>query len=155
MLTIKGTVQKPELGFDIQMDESADGVTYEMSNTIDTKLQQLRNDPSSMNKQVFALLSFGRFIGDESSNFFAGNGSSSNLLANESVSSFLNAAIDQLSADLIKGVDLNIDLKAVDDDPAAQRTDLKVNLGKSFLNDRLNISVGKNFTVQGLSLIHI
>lgn len=149
VLTIKGTVQKPELGFDIQMDESADGVTYEMSNTIDTKLQQLRNDPSSMNKQVFALLSFGRFIGDESSNFFAGNGSSSNLLANESVSSFLNAAIDQLSADLIKGVDLNIDLKAVDDDPAAQRTDLKVNLGKSFLNDRLNISVGKNFTVQG------
>lgn len=149
LLHITGKASKPRLDFDIRVQENAEGVSYEMTNTIDNKLQQLRNDQSSMNKQVFALLTFNRFIGDESSNFFAGTESNSSLLFNESVSSFLNAAVDQLAADLIKGVDLDIDLKSVDDDPAAQRTDLNVALGKSFLNDRLNISVGKNFTVEG------
>ena len=62
--------------------------------------------------------------------------SNTNLLANESVSGFLNAAVNQIAADLIKGVDIDINLKTVDDDPSAVRTDLNIMLGKSFLNDR-------------------
>jgi hypothetical protein len=150
LLKIKGTVSKPELSFDIVIKEKVAGITYELSNTIETKLQQLRTDPSSMNKQVFALLTLSRFIPDQSSNFFGGNSLvNTNLLANESVSGFLNAAVDQLAADLIKGVDIDINLKSVDDDPSAKRTDLNVALGKSFLNDRLNVTVGKSFTVDG------
>lgn len=150
MLKIEGTVAKPQLSFDIVIKEKAAGISYELSTTVENKLQQLRTDPSQMNKQVFALLALGRFIGDESSNFFGGNNiGSTNLLANESVSGFLNAAVDQLAGNLIKGVDLDIDLKNVDDDPAANRTDLNVALGKTFLNDRLTVSFGKNFTIDG------
>ncbi len=151
MLMIKGTATRPELSFDIRVKEDAEGIPYELTNTVENKLQQLRTDASAMNKQVFALLALNRFVGDQSSDFFGGSGGAgaTELLANESVSSFLNAAVEQIAGDLITGVDLDINLKSVDDDPAAERTDLNVALGKTFLNDRLNVSVGKNFTVDG------
>ncbi len=150
LLKIKGTVSKPDIGFDIMVKEKAAGISYELSTAVENKLQQLRTDPSAMNKQVFALLALNRFVGDESSNFFGGNGNDNNsLLANESVSGFLNAAVDQLAENLIKGVDVDINLITVDDDPTAPRTDLNVALGKTFLDDRLSVSFGKNFTVDG------
>ena len=120
-----------------------------MSTTINNKLDQLRADQSSMNKQVFAILILNKFIGEQSSDFFASNNGGNKLLSNESVSNFLNGAINQIANDLIKGVDVDVNLKNVDDDPNAQRTDLNVALGKNFLDDRLNISVGKSFTVDG------
>jgi translocation and assembly module TamB len=150
LLKIKGEVTKPQLSFDIVMKDRAEGVSYEMANTIDNKLQQLRTDPSAMNKQVFSLLVLNRFIGEQSRDFFAGNGNAnSSILANESVSGFLNGAINQIAADLVKGIDIDINLKNVDDDPNAVRTDLSVALSKNFLDDRLNVSVGKSFTVEG------
>jgi len=149
LLKIKGEVMKPQLSFDIVLKDKAVGISYEMANTIENKLQQLRTDQSAMNKQVFALLVLNRFIGEQSRDFFAGNGTNGNLLANESVSGFLNGAINQIAADLVKGIDIDVNLKNVDDDPNAVRTDLSVALGKSFLDDRLNVSVGKSFTVEG------
>ncbi len=150
ILKIQGEVMKPILSFDIALKEKAEGVTYAMATTIENKLQQLRTDASAMNKQVFALLVLNRFIGEQSRDFFAGNGNNNgNLIANESVSAFLNGAINQIAADLIKGVDIDINLKNVDDNPNAKRTDLSVALSKSFLDDRLNISVGKSFTIDG------
>lgn len=150
LLKIDGTVSKPELSFDIIMKDKAEGVSYELATTIKNKLTQLRNDPSAMNKQVFALLALSRFISDQSQDYFGGNGTTNtNLLANESVSGFLNAAVNDIAADLIKGVDIDINLKTINDDPSAVRTDLNIMLGKAFLNDRLNVSFGKNFTVDG------
>ena len=149
LLKVKGKVDKPEIAFDIILPEKAEGVTSEMATTINNKLDQLRADQSSMNKQVFAILILNKFIGEQSSDFFASNGGSNSLLSNESVSNFLNGAINQIANDLIKGVDVDVNLKNVDDDPNAQRTDLNVALGKNFLDDRLNISVGKSFTVDG------
>ena len=150
LLKIKGIITEPELSFDIALKEKSEGITYEMTTTIENKLKQLRSDQSAMNKQVFALLVLNRFIGEQSRDFFAGNGTNNtNLIANQSVSGFLNGAINQIAADLIKGIDIDINLKNVDDDPNAQRTDLSVALSKSFLDDRLNISVGKSFTLDG------
>ena len=149
LLKVKGKVDKPEIGFDIILPEKAEGVTSEMATTINNKLDQMRSDQSSMNKQVFAILILNKFIGEQSTDFFASNGGGNSLLSNESVSNFLNGAINQIANDLIKGVDVDVNLKNVDDDPSAQRTDLNVALGKNFLDDRLNISVGKNFTVDG------
>jgi len=151
LLKITGTALKPLLAFDIRIKDKAEGVSYALETTIENKLEQLRTDESQMNKQVFALLALNRFIGDESSNFFGGSsiGSSGSFLANESVSAFLNDAINQIAADLIKGVDIDINLKTVYDEGAGQRTDLDVGLAKTFLNDRLTVSVGKNFAIDG------
>jgi translocation and assembly module TamB len=149
LLKVKGKVDKPEINFDIILPEKAEGVTSEMSTTINNKLNQLRADPSSMNKQVFAILILNKFIGEQSSDFFASNNGGNKLLSNASVSNFLNGAINQIANDLIKGVDVDVNLKNVDGNPNAQRTDLNVMVGKTFLDDRLNVSVGKSFTVDG------
>lgn len=151
LLRITGTITKPQLGFDITLKEKAEGVSYEIANTVEGKLQQLRNDPSAMNKQVFALLVFNRFVGEQSSDFFGGASTTSanNILANESVSAFLSAAIDQIASDLIRGVDIDVNLKNTEDAAGANRTDLNLALGKSFFNDRLNVTFGKRFTIDG------
>jgi translocation and assembly module TamB len=149
LLKVKGQIDKPEIGFDIILPDKAEGVTTEMATTINNKLNQMRADESAMNKQVFAILILNKFIGEQSSDFFASNGGGNSLLSNESVSSFLNGAINQIANDLIKGVDVDLNLKNVGNDPNAQRTDLDVMVGKTFLDDRLNISVGKSFTVDG------
>ena len=91
-----------------------------------------------------------RFIGEKSSDFFGGGGFHADAMARESVSRFLTEAVNQIAEDLVKGVDIDINVKnyeAVDN--TINRTDLDVALTKRLLNDRLSISVGKNFTVEG------
>lgn len=155
ILKIKGALTKPELSFDIKVKDGADGVNTTLGTTIDNKLAQYRNDASEMNKQVFALLIMGRFIGDRSSDFFAtssSGGTSTTDLAKQSVSKFLAEAVNQIASDLIKGVDINLDLKNYEGDAAtntATRTDLNVELSKQLLNDRLIVTVGKSFTIDG------
>lgn len=75
----------------IALKKKLKGLLMQLRMTIENKLQQLRTDASAMNKQVFALLVLNRFIGEQSRDFFAGNGNNNgNLIANESVSAFLN-----------------------------------------------------------------
>ncbi|MFL9484083.1 translocation/assembly module TamB domain-containing protein [Chitinophagaceae bacterium LWZ2-11] len=150
LLKIKGSVTKPQLSFDIKRSDNSEGVNYAVATVIDNKLAQMRADSSEMNKQVFALLIMNKFISEQSSDFFAGSGSNNgNLLANSSVSGFLSEAANQLASDLIKGVDVDINLKTVNEDPTKQHTDLSVGLSKKFMNDRLSVTVGKSFTVDG------
>ena len=154
ILKIKGQILAPKLEFDVKLKENVAGISYNFSTTINNKLLQLKNDPSAMNKQVFGLLVMGRFIGEQSSDFFGTIGSSSGLKADqvvrESVSRFLSDAVNQVASDLIKGVDINVNLRTEQDyATAAQRTDLNLALSKRFLDDRLSITVGKNFTVEG------
>jgi len=154
VLIIKGPILEPQLNFNIRLKEKVAGVSADLATTIDNKLLQLRGDASQMNKEVFGLLIMGRFIGEQSKDFFASSGSGGGLqpqqVVKESVSRFLSDAVNQLAADLIKGLDINVNLKTVDDySTATQRTDLSVALSKRLLNDRLTISVGKDFTIEG------
>jgi len=153
ILKITGKITEPKLSFDVQIQENTNGINYDMQTTIENKLQQIRADQSTMDKQVFALLVMGRFIGEQSQDFFAGSnggGVNANDIVKGSVSRFLSDAISNAAAGLIKGVDVDVNLKTETDYATAQeRTDLDVALSKRFLNDRLNITVGKSFTVDG------
>ena len=150
LLKIKGPLLKPQLEFDIRLKEGIAGVNSTLSSTIESKLTQIRYDVSAINKQVFALLILNRFIGEQSSDFFAGSGFNPSDAARRSVSKFLAEAVDQIASDLIKGVNIDLDLKNYESDQnQLLRTDLNVALSSNFLNDRLTISVGKNFTLEG------
>lgn len=151
LLKIDGTITKPKLSFDIQMKEKAEGVSYEIVSAVENKLQQMRTDPSVMNKQVFSLLMLGKFVGEQSADFFggAGNMSVDNILSSQSVSSFLNAAIDKIAEDLIRSVDIDVNIKNFENSQGNKRTDLDVALGSSFMNDRLNVTFGQRFTLDG------
>ncbi|MBC7849813.1 MAG: translocation/assembly module TamB domain-containing protein [Chitinophagaceae bacterium] len=150
-LTIKGSLLKPELGFDVKLKEGAQGVNSTLADAIENKLAQIRYDVSAMNKQVFGLLIMNRFIGEKSSDFFGGSGGfQADAVAKESVSRFLTEAVNQIADELIKGVDLDINLRNYEaTDNTISRTDVDVAVSKRLLDDRLTISVGKNFTVEG------
>src|SRR5690606_17901159 len=73
-------------------------------------------------------------------------------LARQSVSKLLSEQLNNLAGGLIGGVDLNFNLEATDDYTTGQlknRTDLNVQASKRLLNDRIKVSIGSNFELEG------
>jgi len=154
LLYLKGTIKKPEISFDIQMPDDNTEMSSELRSVVDNKLVQLRQDVAGINKEVFSLLLLGRFVGEQSSDFFSSSGSSGGVdeAARESVSKFLSSALDHIASDLVKGVDVDLNLNSYNDyttGDAQERTDLSVTVSKRFLNDRLTLSVGETLGVEG------
>ncbi|WP_379964416.1 translocation/assembly module TamB domain-containing protein [Epilithonimonas sp. UC225_85] len=150
LLQMKGELLKPSISFDITTDEKNNSVSSNVKDVVDQKLAQLRTEENEMNKQVFALLLLNRFIGENP--FENSAGLSTETLARQSVSKILSQQLNNLASDLIKGVDLNFDLESSEDYSTGTqntRTDLNVGLSKKLLNDRLKVSVGSNFGLEG------
>src|SRR5690606_15581043 len=125
LLKLKGELMKPEISFDITTDKDNNAVSSTVSDAVDAKLALLREEESEMNKQVFALLLLNRFVGENP--FESSSGLSAEMLARQSVSKILSQQLNNLSADLVKGVDLNFDLESTEDYSSGQkntRTDL-------------------------------
>lgn len=151
ILKMEGELLKPELSFDIQIPEGNYNVATTVINTTNTKLAELRQQPSELNKQVFALLLLNRFIGENPFSSEAG-GTSGESLARQSVSKILSQQLNNLAANLVSGVELNFDLESTDDYTTGQRqdrTDLNVGVSKRLLNDRLKVTVGSSFGLEG------
>lgn len=150
LLILKGELMKPQISFDITTDENNVSVSKDVVDNVTAKLDQMRNDEAEMNKQVFALLLLNRFIGENP--FQSEAGLSAGTMARQSVSKILSQQLNNLASDLITGVDLNFDLESSEDYSTGQkntRTDLNVDISKKLLNDRLKVSVGSNFGLEG------
>ena len=150
LLQMKGELLKPVITFDITTEEKNNSVSSNVKDIVDQKLAQLRREENEMNKQVFALLLLNRFIGENP--FENSAGLSTETLARQSVSKILSQQLNNLASDLIKGVDLNFDLESSEDYSTGTqntRTDLNIGLSKKLLNDRLKVSVGSNFGLEG------
>ena len=150
LLQMKGELLKPEITFDITMNDDNPSVATSVVDNTKTKLEQLKTEPSEMNKQVFALLLLNRFIGENP--FESSAGTSAETLARQSVSRILSEQLNNLASDLIQGVDLNFNLDSSDDYSSGSkntRTDLNVDISKKLLNDRLKVTIGSNFGLEG------
>ena len=151
ILKMKGELLKPELSFDIRLPEGNYNVSGDVLNNTRIKLAQLRQQPSELNKQVFALLLLNRFIGENPFASEAG-GASAEALARQSVSKILSQQLNDLASDLISGVELEFDLESYEDYTTGQReyaTDLNVGLSKNLLNERLKVTIGSSFGLEG------
>ncbi|MBK9985178.1 MAG: translocation/assembly module TamB domain-containing protein [Saprospiraceae bacterium] len=152
MLYMKGKLLKPDVTFDIQLPDKNNGVSGEVTSTVQTKLTQLRTEPSELNKQVFAVLLLNRFISEDPfQNAARGGGISS--LARQSASKILSEQLNNLVGGMVAGVDLSFDINSIEDYTTGElknRTDLTVGLTKQLLNDRLKVSIGSNFELEGL-----
>ena len=149
-LKVSGELMKPDISFDIIMPENTT-VSAEVSNTIKSKLDQLRQNPDELNKQVFALLLFNRFMGEDPFASETGDVTASSM-ARESASKILTQQMNNFAGDLISGVELNFDLTATEDYSSGKqenRTDLNVEVSKKMFSDRLKVTVGSNFGLQG------
>ncbi|MGK9116998.1 translocation/assembly module TamB domain-containing protein [Olivibacter jilunii] len=152
-LHIGGKMLKPEISFDIDLGTggNANTVSQDVTQNVEAKLAQLRDNPSEMNKQTFALIVLGRFIAENP--FSSAGGSSTETMVRSSVSSLLTSQLNKMAGDLIAGVELNFDLQSTADDystgQAQNRTDLNVGVSKRMLDDRLKVTVGSNFELEG------
>jgi hypothetical protein len=151
-LHLTGELLQPKVDFDIVLPENKSyGVSNDIITQVDTRLEQLRQDPGEINKQVFALLLLNRFVGqnplESSSPAF-----DATSYARQSVSKLLTGQLNQLAAGLIDGVDLTFDVTSTDDYTTGSRrnrTDLNIGASKRLLNERLTVAVGSNFELEG------
>ena len=150
-LIMKGELLQPNITFDIVLPEENNNVSAEIISTTQAKLQQIRRDEDALNKQVFSLLLLNRFIGENPFESEAG-GISGTFLAKQSVSKILSEQLNNIANDLIKGFELDFDLEASENYASGEkqeRTDLNVGLSKQLLDDRLKVTVGSSFGIEG------
>ena len=151
-LFIQGEMMKPALSFGIDVNEDNASVSQDVMSLVTTRLAQISENESELNKQVFALIVLGRFVAENP--FASSAGGNVESMARESVSKLLSAQLNRLAGDLIAGVDLNFDLESTDDYSSGSlenRTELNVGVSKRLLDDRLKITVGSNFELEGAS----
>jgi hypothetical protein len=153
-LMVRGELMQPALTFDVTLPtENNARVSNEVLTTVNTRLDQIRTEPSELNKQVFALLLLNRFVAE---NPFAtsggGGGFNAASFAKQSVSKILTEQLNNLAGDLIAGVDISFDVNSAEDYSTGERrdrTDFNVALSKRLLNDRLKVTVGSNYELEG------
>lgn len=149
-LIMKGELLKPIISFKIDLPENEKAT--QIGSLVNTKLQNLNRDENELNKQVFALLALNRFIANNPFQSLAGGGGGVSTLARSSVSKMLTEQLNNLASDLIQGVELNFGVNSSEDYSSGaleQKTDLEVGLSKRLLNDRLTVTVGSSFGLEG------
>jgi len=151
-LSMKGALLKPELTFEIKLPkESTVRIDSDIANQIEMRLNQLKAEPSELNKQVFSLLILNRFT---SQNPFetAGGGLNPESMARQSVSKIMTQQLNNLASDLISGVDINFDVVSSEDFTSGKmqnKTDFNVGVSKRLFSERLNVTVGTNIALEG------
>jgi translocation and assembly module TamB len=151
LLKLKGKVLKPDISFDIVLPETTTNTaSSSVTDQVQRKLTEIRNDPSTLNKQVFAALILGRFVADDP--FASSGGGGLEYAARQSASRFLSDQLNNLAGQLVKGVELNVDLQSSEDYSTGTqqtRSDLSVSASKRLFSDRLNVTVGNDFQLEG------
>ena len=152
LLKMNGELMKPVISFDIKIPEGNYDVSQDVINRTEAKLDELRqDDPSAMNKQVFALLLLNRFVGENPFSSQAG-GSSGEAMARQSVSKILSQQLNDIAGGMVGGFQLEFDLESTEDYTSGtkdNRTDLDVGISKKLLNDRLKVTIGSSFGLEG------
>ena len=143
---IKGPVSKPNLSFDIQLKPGKGVLKSSVKSDVEHALDRLRTDVTEMNKQVFSLLLTKRFSVTSGYNTLENSNLNANNALKEGVSSFLSEAMNQVADQMIKGVDVDVNMKTykTDNDPIS-KTDLGVAVSKGLMEDRLVIRIEENF----------
>jgi hypothetical protein len=151
LMSIKGQLMKPQISFKLDMDPADQGT---LGGTVYAKVLSVDNDPTELNKQIFALLVVGSFIPD---NLGSGGGSGTNYgyiatsLARNSVNQILTDELNRLSGRFLKGFDVNVGINSNDQysgNGLTQNTQVSASVKKSFFNERLSVQVGTSINVQ-------
>ena len=156
LLNLSGSINNLKMGFNIMLDTSVLPKNNMVRTAIKNKLVQLMQNSAATNKQVFSLLLYERFVGEQSNDFFsisrAANEKKFDRQSYESVSSFLSSAIDNIAEELFKTLDVHHNLnnyKDFGDGDAQQKLMVNIDATKSFINDRISLNVGKNYGIDG------
>tara|TARA_R110002051_G_scaffold153510_5_gene225952 strand:- start:28482 stop:33488 length:5007 start_codon:yes stop_codon:yes gene_type:complete len=147
-LNIDGQLTQPELSFALDMPESAQG---NFGGAVFGRIQQLNEQESELNKQVFSLLALNRFYPTTGSDGSSGGAVS---IARNNVNKVLSSELTSISNKLLgnTGFELGFDLDSFEDyetGTAQSRTQLNINASKKLFNDRLIVTAGSAVDVEG------
>ncbi|WP_179343672.1 translocation/assembly module TamB domain-containing protein [Winogradskyella ursingii] len=149
-LNIEGELLQPEISFQLDMPEDEQG---SVGGQVYGRVQQVNNQESELNRQVFSLLVLNRFYPDPGSDGSAGGFASiaqDNL--NDAVADQLNTFSDKIFGRT--GVEFDFGLDSYTDyqgEAAQDRTQLDIAAQKKLFNDRLTVRVGSEVDIQGSS----
>lgn len=147
-LNVDGQLTQPELSFALDMPENAQG---SFGGAVYGRIQQLNEQESELNKQVFSLLALNRFYPTTGSD---GSSGGTVALARNNVNKVLSGELNSLSNKLLgsSGFELGFDLDSFQDyqgDSYQDRTQLNINASKKLFDDRLIVSAGSALDVEG------
>ncbi|TDS19126.1 uncharacterized protein DUF490 [Maribacter caenipelagi] len=147
-LNIDGQLTQPEISFALDMPESEQG---NFGGAVYGRIQQLNEQESELNKQVFSLLALNRFYPTTGSDGSSGGVVS---MARNNVNKVLSNELTAISNKLLgkTGFELGFDLDSFDDyesGSAQSRTQLNINASKKLFNDRLIVTAGSAVDVEG------
>lgn len=146
LLKMRGELLQPEIGFEIQLPTENQQI---LGGAVQQKLDQLNEDPSALNKQVFALLLLNRFAQE---NPLQTESAGTPAMLRSTVSNFLSEQLNKLSASFIPGLEMNFDLQSYEDysgGEAEGRTELSVGVKKELFDERLSVQVGGTVELEG------
>lgn len=145
-LKLRGSIQKPDISFEIKLRPEDKGI---MDGTVQAKLNMLNENPSELNKQVFALLILGRFMQE---NPFQSDATGLASAARTTVGTLLSSQLNQWSSKLVPGVEMNFDIQSYEDYQSGQaegRSQLNLGVKKQLFNERLSVQVGGKIDMEG------
>ncbi len=144
VMNLNGPLLTPEIDFDLRADEEYSG------SNLESVLSRLNRDESELNKQVFSLLLFNRFMSGQAASADPMAYTISNQ-SRQSVSALLSKQLDRFAARYIKGVDLDVTIQSYEtemNEEVAARTDVNMDVSTDLFNDRLTLEVGGAMNVK-------
>ncbi|WP_437371188.1 translocation/assembly module TamB domain-containing protein [Maribacter litoralis] len=147
-LNIDGQLTQPEISFALDMPESEQG---NFGGAVYGRIQQLNEQESELNKQVFSLLALNRFYPTTGSDGSSGGAIS---IARNNVNKVLSNELNSISNKLLgnTGFELGFDLDSFEDyesGTAESRTQLNISASKKLFDDRLIVTAGSAVDVEG------
>ncbi|BDD00889.1 translocation/assembly module TamB domain-containing protein [Persicobacter psychrovividus] len=140
-INIGNQIADPKISFSLGMPERDQGI---FSGDVYARITEINRDEVLRNKQAVAVLITNSFLPDENA---SGGGNVMENVARSSVSQLVESSLNRLSNNLVKGVDINFAIDNYGDDLASSATEVGLNVSKSLYNDRLQVSVGGNMTL--------
>jgi hypothetical protein len=149
-LYVEGELMEPELSFGMDMPEDEQGA---LGGAVYGRVQQLNEQESELNKQVFSLLALNRFFPGSGSD---GSGGGTAAMARDNVNKVLSGQLNAFSDKIFgnSGVALDFDLDSYTDyqgNSPQDRTQLNINAEKKLFDDRLIVTAGSSVDVEGSS----
>lgn len=147
-LNVDGEITAPEISFSLDIPDDQKG---DLGGAVYGKLQQLNEQETELNKQVFSLLALNRFFPNTVSDGSSGGAAG---LARNNVNKVLSSELNSFTDDLLgdSGFELDFDLDSFTDftgDNAQDRTQLNINASKKLFDDRLIVTAGSALDVEG------
>ncbi|MFN2394971.1 MAG: translocation/assembly module TamB domain-containing protein [Bacteroidales bacterium] len=149
-LKMKGNLMEPEISFELNLPPEYQNA---MDGSIMARINQINQNESELNKQVFALLILGNFVQENPFASLAGGGGGGGIstTARSSASQILSQQLNRFSDKYVRGVDINFEVESFVDFTNGEpegRTELQMEISRDFFDERVKITVGGNIELE-------